>query len=174
MKKILLLTLVLCIFFIAKSQNVLTTESILSGACKQAAKENKNIFVIFHASWCGWCKKMDASMNDATTKKYFDNNFVTVHLTVLESEENKKLENPGAAEFMKKLKPQAGSLPFFAILNNSRNVLADSFANGENLGCPASETEVAAFITLLKKTSKINDKELEVIAARFKQNKPQQ
>ena len=75
---------------------------------------------------------------------------------------------------MKKIRPEVGSLPFFTILNSDRNILADSYANGENIGCPASDAEVESFITLLKKTSKINSKGLDIIVARFKQNKQQQ
>ena len=173
MKKLLFAYLLFFTSIGCIAQNAATTENILSTAYKQASKENKNVFVIFHASWCGWCKKMDASMNDATTKKYFDDNFVTVHLTVLETEENKKLETPGASEFMKTLKAETAGLPFFTILNKNGNVLADSFVNGGNIGCPASETEVENFIILLKKTSKINEKGLAAITERFKMNKAQ-
>ena len=51
--------------------------------------------------------------------------------------------------------------------------LGDSFVNGENLGCPASEKEVESFVVLLKKTSKINGEGLEAIRIRFRQNEPQ-
>ena len=60
------------------------------------------------------------------------------------------------------------------ILNKNGNLLADSFENGQNIGCTAPQTEVENFITLLKKTSKINKEGLDVIAARFKENNPQQ
>ena len=174
MIKAFLTGLLFCAAFTCIAQNVPSTETILSAAYKQAAKENKNVFVIFHASWCGWCKKMDASMNDTTTKEYFDNSFITVQLTIMESDANKNLENPGAVEFVQTIKLKPSSLPFFVILNKNGNTLVDSFVNGQNIGCPASQSEVENFITLLKKTSNINTKGLEVIAARFKQNKPQQ
>ena len=112
-------------------------------------------------------------MSDATTKKYFNDSYVTVHLTVQETPENKKLETSGAVEYLTTLKGETAGLPFFVILNNTGKVLEDSFENGANIGCPASESEVAAFIILLKNTSTINTEGLEIIAARFKQNKPQ-
>ena len=74
---------------------------------------------------------------------------------------------------MKTLKAETAGLPFFTILNKNGNVLADSFVNGGNIGCPASETEVENFIILLKKTSKINEKGLAAITERFKMNKAQ-
>ena len=172
MRLIILSTILFCAAYNCPAQNIPTAENILSTAYAKANKENKNVFVIFHASWCGWCKKMDASMNDATTKKYFNDSYVTVHLTVQETSENKKLENPGAAEYLKSLKGGTAGLPFFVILNNTGKVLGDSFENGGNIGCPASESEVAAFIKLLKNTSTIKKEGLETIATRFKQNKP--
>ncbi|MBK7374589.1 MAG: hypothetical protein IPJ02_03205 [Chitinophagaceae bacterium] len=51
--------------------------------------------LIFHASWCGWCHKMDTSLNDISVKRFFDDNFVITHITVLESKGKERLENPG-------------------------------------------------------------------------------
>ncbi|WP_353097987.1 thioredoxin domain-containing protein [Empedobacter brevis] len=39
--------------------NAQTATEILTKAQNQAKVENKNVFLIFHASWCGWCKKME-------------------------------------------------------------------------------------------------------------------
>ena len=172
--KLLFTVLIMCTGFTGIAQNIPTAESILTAAYKQAAAENKNVFVIFHASWCGWCKKMDASMNDVTTKKYFDENYVRVHLTVQENPAKKNLENPGAAEFLKKFKGEKAGLPFFIVLDKKGKLLGDSFVNGENLGCPASSDEVASFIVLIKKTAKINEEGLQAISNRFKLNIPQQ
>ena len=72
---------------------------IIEKAIAEAAKSQKNVFVIFHASWCGWCHKMDNSMNDEKLKDFFTNNYVIVHLTVDESKDNKDLENPGQMIF---------------------------------------------------------------------------
>ncbi len=37
---------------------------IMQKAIAEAAKSHGNVFIIFHASWCGWCHKMDNAMND--------------------------------------------------------------------------------------------------------------
>ncbi len=170
MKPIAIFTLLLICTFGLKAQDVASAETILETAYKQAATEKKNVFVIFHASWCGWCKKMDASMNDATIKKYFDENYVTVHLTVQETPQNRKLENPGAAAILAKYKGESAGLPFFLILDKTGKLIGDSFGKDGNTGCPANKDEVEYFISLLKKSSKINAEGLELIQKRFRLN----
>ncbi|MFN0082036.1 MAG: thioredoxin family protein [Ferruginibacter sp.] len=171
----LLLVIVTVLFGLnSYGQEIKTTEQILKTACEKAGKENKNVFVKFKASWCGWCKKMEASMNDITTKKYFDDNYVTVYLIVQESPANKMLETPGALRYMQTLKADAAGLPFFVIIDKKGKVLGDSFVNNQNLGCPTAPDEVASFISLIKKTSPIDETGLDAISKRFKLNSPQQ
>jgi thioredoxin-related protein len=141
---------------------------LLQQASAQAKKEHKNVFVMFHASWCGWCKKMEKNMESDACKKLFDDNFVTVHLTVQESPKNKNLENPGADAILEKYKGAKAGLPFWVILDAKGAVVTDSFnSKDENLGCPSSVEEVAEFKTKLKKASKLTDKQIAVIAETF-------
>ncbi|RXK62300.1 DUF255 domain-containing protein [Lacibacter luteus] len=156
-----------------------SAETILKEASAKAKAENKKVIVLFHASWCGWCKKMDISMSDPVCKKYFDDNFITVHLTVDESADKKHLETPGADAVKKKYKGETAGLPFWLILDADQKLLADSYMRkpgiskeeaGENIGCPASEEEVAAFISILQQTTNLKKEELTIIAERFRKN----
>lgn len=151
---------------------------VLSDATTQAAKEKKNVMIIFHASWCGWCKKLEASINDPSCKEYFDKSYVIRYLTVLESKEKKNLENPGANELFE----QNGGkgIPYFLVFDKSGKLLADSKMDVKgkdgqlkrsNMGCPAADEEIAAFVDILKKTSKISESQTEAIYKRFRQNK---
>ncbi|PZR24289.1 MAG: thioredoxin family protein [Flavobacterium psychrophilum] len=141
---------------------------LMKQAYTQAVKENKKVFVMFHASWCGWCKKMDNNMKTAATAKLFTDNYVIVHLDVKESPKTKDLENPGGEDLLKKYKGEQAGLPFWLILDAKGAVITDSFnTKGENLGCPSSPDEVTEFTAKLKKTSKLNDKQLAVIRETF-------
>lgn len=156
-----------------------TAEQILNEAYKQAAKEKKNVFVMFHASWCGWCHKMDDSMNDESVKKYFDDNFVIRHLVVYESKGKEALENPGALELLTKYKGNDQGIPYWFVFDKDGKLLADSKMRpegaslddvGNNSGCPASAEEVAHFVKVLKKTTSLKEEQLAVIQKRFRKN----
>lgn len=154
-----------------------SAETVLKEACTQAAKEKKNVFIMFHASWCGWCHKMDTAMNDASCKKFFQDNYVIRHLTVMEPKGKEHLENPGAEEMLAKYKGDQQGIPYFLIFDAKGNLIADSKIRtdtdtvGKNMGCPATDEEVAAFIALLKKTSRLKEPQLAVIESRFRRNK---
>lgn len=176
---LLTMLLLLCGVVFSQTQPE-SAEAILEKAYKQAAKEKKNVFVIFHASWCGWCKKLDASINDPSCSNYFNKNFVFVHLTVLESKDKKNLENPGATELFNKYSGGKSGIPFFLIYNRKGELIGDSNIRkpgegldkpGQNMGCPASEEEIAAFIDVLKKTSKISEADILAIKERFSKNR---
>jgi thiol-disulfide isomerase/thioredoxin len=157
-----------------------SADVLLNKAYKQAKKEKKNVFVTFHASWCGWCKKLDASINDPACSDYFNKSYVFVHLTVKEVPDKKNLENPGALDLINKYGGVNSGIPFFLIYNNKGVLIADSNIRkegegldkpGSNMGCPASAEEVAAFVEVRKKTSKISDSEITAVTERFKKNK---
>ncbi len=179
MKYSLLSLILLMSFVFVKAQPMApTANDIFKEAYQQAAKENKNVFVMFHASWCGWCHKMDNSMNDPSCKKFFDDSYVIRHLVVDEAKDKKNLENPGANELRTKYNGDGQGIPFWLLFDKNGKLLSDSKMRkdgdgpekGDNTGCPASEKEVAFFIEVLKKTSAINKDQVEIIRKRFREN----
>lgn len=157
---------------VAQAQTkVPSADEVLKPAYAKAAKEKKNVLLIFHASWCGWCKKMDASLQDETIKPLIDKSYEIAHLTVYESPTKKDQENPGALEFLTKNGGADEGLPYWFVLDKDGKVLAASeYKPKENTGCPASEEEVGYFIKVLKSTSKLKEAELETIRRRFRKN----
>lgn len=141
---------------------------VLESAFKQAKSENKNVLLIFHASWCGWCKRMDNNINDKACKEMFKRNFVITHLTVMESEQNKNLENPGAIDFFNQYSEGNTGIPFWMVFDKNGKLLRKSIdENGKNLGCPANEHEVDVFIDILKETTDFNKDELQIVKDKF-------
>lgn len=137
---------------------------VFKKALTEAKAGNKNVLLVFHASWCKWCKLMEHNMNLPETKPIFDKNFVTAYIDVQERGEKKVLENLGGQELMNKYKGQNAGLPFWLILNPKGVVLADSFdQKGDNLGSPATSEEVEAFLTKLEKGAKLNTEQKQII-----------
>jgi thiol-disulfide isomerase/thioredoxin len=182
MKRYLTIILALALSYSVLAQTApQPAETVLKNAYALAAKENKKVILIFHASWCGWCKKMEASINDPLCNKFFNDNYVVAYLDVQEHPDKKSLENSGGGELMKKYNADNAGLPFWLILDAKGYTLANSEAHADgtpstdladNVGCPASENEVAAFVKILKATSNLDDKALEIIKTRFRKNEP--
>ncbi|WP_374463854.1 thioredoxin family protein [Chryseobacterium sp.] len=141
---------------------------VVNKAFTEAKANKKNVLLVFHASWCKWCKMMEKNMDLPETKPIFDKRFVTAYVDVQERGDKKSLENPGGQELMKKYKGENAGLPFWLILNPKGEVLADSFdAKGENLGSPATPEEVTAFIAKIEKSSKLSKEEAQTIEKVF-------
>lgn len=163
-----MLLMVFAMQFMFAQENAKT---LLDTSLNQAKKENKNVLLVFHASWCGWCKLMDKNMNLPETKPMFESSFVTTYVDVQERGEKKKFENPGGQELMNKYKGETAGLPFWVILAPDGKVLADSFdKNGDNLGSPATPEEVTSFIEKLQVASKMKTEDFAVIKKVFIKN----
>lgn len=179
MKRIVLFFLAAFSMVELQAQEARHANDVLKEAYQQAAREKKNVFLMFHASWCGWCHKMDTAMNDRSVKKFFDDNYVIRHLVVYESTDKKNLENPGALELLTKYKGNDQGIPYWLVFDKNGRLLADSQVRpegsgpsvaGKNTGCPASPEEVAHFIRVLEITSSLNPEQLAVVKARFLKN----
>jgi len=184
MKRTLLSALFSLMAFLAVHAQKTTpaADDVMKKTYRAAAKSNKKVLLIFHASWCGWCHKMDSSLNDPSIKKFFDDNFIIQHLTVLENKDKKHLENPGAEALMEQYNGKDQGLPYWVFLDAEGKLLfdsqirkkqADGSIKGSNIGCPASADEVKQFIILLRQLTRLTNEELALISARFLKNNPQ-
>lgn len=129
-----------------------TSAELLTKAKAQAAQEHKNVMVIFHASWCGWCKRLDSFLADKEMSKVMEDNFVIVHLDVMENGDKVALENAGGMDLMKQWDGEKAGLPFTVILDASGKKLIDSNEKGKeggNIGYPAAPNEIAHFMKML-------------------------
>lgn len=179
MKKLILVLLILPFFLSqcnTESDGPLPAEDITKLAMKQAKKEKKNVIIMWHASWCGWCHRMDSLMLREDMIDYFNDNYVIEHLVVKESKDKKHLENPGSDVMLEKYLGDKAGIPFWIILDKKGNLLADSYMReegvgmdepGKNTGSPANPDEVDHFINVLNETSSIDEEGLDKIKEAF-------
>ena len=167
----MLLTLLTVVTTCGQSQKPEPADGILKAAVQKAESSNKTVFLIFHASWCGWCKKLDAALEDRTIKELIEEHFVIARLDVLESGNNAQtLENPGGKKIMTELGGEKSGLPFYAFIDAKGKKIADSnvMPKDQNIGYPNSTEEIAEFGKLLAKSApQMSVGELATIAAYF-------
>jgi thiol-disulfide isomerase/thioredoxin len=171
MKFITSLFTFLCLFTVSTSAAPATADQMLADAKTKASAENKTIFVHFGASWCGWCKRLDAFLDRPDIKPVFEKYFVPMKLVVQENEKNKALENPAANTLMKQLGGPAG-LPYSAFLDARGSLIVNSKREGENIGYPAQPTEIDWFVAMMRKAApKISEDDLKTIETALKTKK---
>ena len=167
--KLLFVAFLLVLLYTSSVFSQESAATILEKATKQAKAENKHVFIMFHASWCGWCKKMDKNMQNKACMPFFNDNYIIDHLVVNESDDKKHLENPGAQQLLEKYKGTNAGIAFWLIFDQNGKLLTNSLnAEGQNLGCPVTKEEVEVFIEKLKETSSLTQKQLDIIASVFK------
>ena len=129
--------------------------TIVDAAVKRANAESKTVWVDFGASWCGWCRKLEAFLVAPEVKDIIQKHYLIVPITVMENGEKAALENPGGEAMMRELGGGGAGLPFYAFVDGSGKKIANSMAmpNGGNIGFPANQEEIAAFMTLIGKTA---------------------
>jgi len=136
-----------------------SADSLLNGAQAQAASSQRAVFVIFHASWCGWCRRLDAFLEDPAIKPVIDKYFVKVYFTVQEHEGKQDLNTAGGDELLAKLGGIKQGLPFFAFLDSQGKMLVNTIrldADGKPLGSighPYKPYEVDWFLVMLNKAA---------------------
>ena len=133
-----------------------SADEIINHAATQAASAHQAVWVIFHASWCGWCRKLDSFIESAEVKPIIEKYFVIARIDVQETKEKNDLNTPGGDDLMKRLGGPAG-LPFFAFMDARGAMLVNSMRPGdngkkpENIGHPAQPEEVDWFLVMLHK-----------------------
>lgn len=154
-----------------------SAQSLMDAARKKAASEKKNVMVIFHASWCGWCHRLDDFMNKSPEGNLVRDSLVVVHITVMERGAEAKNMNPGGEELMKSLGGEGAGLPFYAIQSPAGKLILNSLAKGKdekptNIGYPAAPEEIAHFMRMLKLGTKLKADQFASIEKWLTTNKP--
>lgn len=144
-------------------------------ALQKAKEENKKVFVVFTASWCGFCKALLLKMKyDNRVREFFRRNYVIQPLVVMEEPEaNIILENKGGISIMKAYNRgrETAALPYWFITDDTGKLLHRGVdAHGKNLGCPLSSDKSAfeRFVSILEKTSDLSSEDITALEEAFK------
>lgn len=176
LKKIIAIVLFISIPVFSQVSKPVPAEKILNTALAEAKADNKNVFVFYHASWCGWCRRLEKAITSDELKKIFENNFVITHIDVLERDEKvAELENPGGRATMKKYGGEKSGLPFYVFLDAKGNKIADSnvMPGNTNIGYPGAPEEINSFIGIIKKAAKnLSPENIESIKKYLTDNAP--
>jgi thiol-disulfide isomerase/thioredoxin len=126
--------------------------TVLAQATARASASKKSLLVLFHASWCGWCRRLQTFSESPAAKPILAKYFEIVWLDVHERGAGRAKENPGAAALMGQLGGATSGLPFFAVLDSKGKTLATSInpTNARNIGCPESLAEIGHFQSMVK------------------------
>ena len=134
-------------------------ETVLEAAQKKAKKEHKGIFLVFGASWCGPCKRLDMFLNEPTNRSVIEKYFVVTRLTVAEQYGgNPKLNTPGGEKLFARFGGPGNSVPFVVLLNSKADLIVNSnrpIGNDklDNIGYPEEPLEILWFVSMLKEAA---------------------
>jgi thioredoxin-related protein len=163
MRKRLLVLFFLLIHVYSFSQQGRPADELFDEAITKAKKEHKNVFVILTATWCGPCKYLKRGLTDVYNVQYFDKNYVVLELYSSTLDRTKGLVNEGAKTLLAKYNGDTTAFPYWLIVNPLKKKLY-----GE-LGFSNSPQDLKNFINVIKKTSRLNQSELDMILERFRQ-----
>ncbi len=178
-KHIFLVVLCLVLTCSSFAQETPSAQAVVKEATTQASVKNKQVFLVFHASWCGWCHMMDSLLTKTPLAKTFNKHFVLAHITIMEQKpERRKDENPGGMDLFAQYGGSSNAgIPYWVVLDKDGKCLANSRMkgatedltgnNGDNTGCPGEPQEVAYFTTVLKQAAHFSSKEIEEVKEVF-------
>ncbi|QDT37659.1 thioredoxin family protein [Stratiformator vulcanicus] len=115
---------------------------LLGEAVSKAKAEDKRIFLHESATWCGPCLLLSRFYDKH--KKIFDKHFV--HVVI---DDRWK----GSGEVMDSLRETRRGIPWIAILDQDRQVLATSDGPDGNIGFPAGDDGVHHFLEMLRRSA---------------------
>jgi thioredoxin-related protein len=163
-KFLVALALLLCLFgSVLLAQRPTLANQVFEDAKAQAAQQHRLIFLVFGASWCGPCHRMDAFLVAPEIRQILEKYFVLAKLNVEEKAgKHPELESPGGEDLAAKLgganaKGGVVGVPYFLFLDangepivNSRRPV-EGRPGGANIGYPAKPEEIDWFMTMLNK-----------------------
>jgi thioredoxin-related protein len=130
-------------------------EVLLSAALKQAAEEDKSVFLQAGTQFCGWCKVLSRFID--AHKETFARDYVYLKIDYLRMKHGD--------EVAKRFQPEKNpGDPWMVILDPTGKVLISSVGPMGNTGYPSEPSEIDHFLSMLTATRKrLTDSDLDLI-----------
>ncbi len=127
----------------------------------QASQQQKNVLLVFGASWCKYCKQFESFLAAPEIQPILAKHFIVARLGVYEVlGRNPKLNNPKSQTAIRQFgDAEVGSLPFIVFLDPKGGLIVNSNrpskqkATGENIGYPATPEEIDWFMIMIEKAA---------------------
>lgn len=144
-----------------------TNRALITEALTKAKEQNKYIFVNYRSTSCDLSEKMNVQMNNETCKSLFDDNYIVVDILVPKEKAASYFQKSSIVSEDKNEIKSSG-FPFWYILDSHGNFIEVSMnVNDESVGYPITEKEVDDFIGVVRKTSKLSEANLDMMANSF-------
>jgi uncharacterized protein YyaL (SSP411 family) len=119
----------------------LDAQAVYDVALRQAAAQDKRVFLRFGAPWCGWCHKLDNVLYQPAVTAAVESDFIMVKIDTQRM--------TGADAIAKKFAPNDG-IPWYAILTPDGTIVSTSdLTPGNNIGFPTEPNEVDHAVHML-------------------------
>jgi thiol-disulfide isomerase/thioredoxin len=129
-------------------------QDLYDAALARAKAEDRRVFLHFGAPWCVWCRRLEAWMASADVAPILSKAFIDLKIdterTIGGSEMLTATLARGSAA--KSGAKPGGGIPWFAFLDSSGSLLADSDAAKGNVGFPSDPAEIEHFLAMLAKS----------------------
>ena len=142
-------------------RDVPSAAHLLMAAEATAGRQQKNVLLLFSASWCGPCHRLQSFLVDPAVRPIFDSHFVK--LVVVHGERSNDTlhqDTPGADQLLDSLHDADTSLPLIVMLTSSGKVIADSvhpvYGRRDiraNVGYPDSPSGIDWFLEMLRRAA---------------------
>jgi hypothetical protein len=128
-----------------------TAAAALSEASAQAAADGKRLLLIFHASWCVYCRLFDMLLKDRQAGSVMARHFDVLHMRAQERKPDMQAQQlAGADDVYHRYAPAGTGLPYMVVLGEGERKVADSMIGGDNFGFPVEPQELDAFDAMIR------------------------
>ena len=145
----------------AVAQKPPDAHQVLAQAEVQASQQQKNILLIFGASWCKYCRQLDAFVEAPEIQPILAKHFVIARLNVYEElGRSPQLNNPKSEQLVREFgNADVGGLPFIVFLAPDGKLIVNSNRPGKgkdkggNIGYPVEPKEIDWFMVMIKRAA---------------------